>query len=105
MKNLLIGAGLVGLGLLGAVALDGVGDAAAATQTKSIQYDDTTVVITHGDFRRISDGGTLWNVCAEVRKLDGGVVAVETPCISCEGNPNSTTLNTCKQTWRDTNGF
>lgn len=102
MRNMMIGAAILGLGVT-AVLIGTSSD--AAPQVKSITYDDATVSVNHGDFARLPDGGFRMNVCAEVRGIDGGLLPVASPCVQCEGGLAASTLNACRTEWRSVNGF
>lgn len=102
VRALAFAAGIVGAAVVAALC---VGDASAAQQTKQVTYEDTTAIITHGQFERIDASNWRFVVCGEVRTPAGAKLPVEVACVACSGAMNGTTLATCRTAWRDANGF
>lgn len=77
----------------------------AATQTKTIQYEDTSIKNASGMYRLLPDGSYEITCCGEVRRPDGSLIKVDEACTKGTAATLAAAMTACIGVWRSTNGY
>lgn len=89
--------------VVGSQATVGVSSKAEAGRYM-VSIVEKSVVLTHGDWRRLDDGGLAFNACGRVLKEDGGVARLDADCVPCEASWVAAP-EVCLINWKRANGL